>query len=153
MSGGIGVATVGFDGLKLFLKTIESKVKSFDTIQKRIGLRIKNEAIKDHFDKKESPTGEKWADLSDDYKEKKLKKKGVLDILVGSGRRGRLRKSIGFRYDSTTLVIGAGNSDIEYAATHNFGDPKRNIPKREFIGLGTQENEIINEEILRWISK
>ncbi|HOV13027.1 MAG TPA: phage virion morphogenesis protein [Spirochaetota bacterium] len=140
----------GFDRLKIFLRKIKSEEGDFETLQKRIGFRITNTAIPDHFEKKESPEGEKWADLSDDYKKRKLKKKGTLDILKS---RGNLFESIGFRYDSTMLVIGAGNSDVKYAATHNFGDKKRNIPKREFIGLGKQENEIIEEEILRWISQ
>jgi hypothetical protein len=35
-----------------------------------------------------------------------------------------------FRVEQGQVIIG---SNVAYAATHNYGDPKRNIPKRQFL--------------------
>ena len=56
------------------------------------------------------------------------------------------------------LYIGAGNEDVPYARIHNQGgEAGRNgnvkIPKREYLGFGKQENDIINEELKIWIGE
>ena len=36
-------------------------------------------------------------------------------------------------------------TNVEYAATHNFGDPKRNIPARPFNQFTDEDNDEINQ--------
>jgi phage gpG-like protein len=51
-------------------------------------------------------------------------------ILVDTAR---LRNSLHAIHEGRTFGVG---TDVVYAATHNYGDPRRNIPRRMFVPDG-----------------
>jgi phage virion morphogenesis protein len=143
----------GLETIKDFFEKVDKKVSSVDKLYDKVGRRIINEAVFDHFAKKENPDGKPWEKLNADYEEQKIEKKGVSDILIWNGE---LRDSVGCKTENLKLFIGAGNEDIPYAKIHNEGGKAgRNknveIPKREYLGFGNKEEQIINEEIKNWI--
>lgn len=149
----MGVAFRGFDEVDYFIWNVDKKVSEYDVLLNKIGFRIANEAIPDHFAKKESPKGEPWKALNPEYQDLKIKKKGTADILV---YEGKLKDSVGYKAQGAKLFVGAGNEDVPQARLHNEGgEAGRNhsveMPKREFVGFGKQEGNIINDSIQWWI--
>lgn len=105
-------------------------------------------AIDDNFETEGTASGDKWEELSNDYKIKKIKEYGAgKKILEASGD---LRTRFIGKVTSNDLTIG---SPKEYAAVHNFGYEERNIPKREIIRFSDQQIEDIVFELHWWYIK
>ncbi|OHD14390.1 MAG: phage virion morphogenesis protein [Spirochaetes bacterium GWD1_27_9] len=141
---------LGIDELKKFIGVLEENMSADarKKVLKKIGSRITNEVIPDYFQEKKGPNGEKWADLKDPYKGQKIKKKGTTDILVSEGK---LLRSVGYKENENQVVVGAGDaSDVPYARSHNNGYKERNLEARQFIGIGEEEQQRIDEEIYDW---
>ncbi len=67
--------------------------------------------------------------------------------------RGHLRDTL--RYQATAKQMELGTNRI-YGATHQFGDPQRNIPERKWLGLSEADRRMIVEvlhDLLRRILK
>ena len=79
-------------------------------------------------------------------KKKRGKKavKGRPKILQNTGR---LKRSILARNTKTEAIVG---TNTKYAATHNFGDLNRNIPKRKFMGLNRDQRIKYKDWIIKW---
>ncbi len=105
-------------------------------------------AIYDNFDTEGTASGDKWEELSKDYKARKVKEYGedkkILEV------SGHLKTSFIDQVKSDSLTIG---SPEDYAAVHNFGYEDRNIPKREIIRFSDQQIEDIVFEIHWWYLK
>lgn len=70
-----------------------------------------------------------------------LRRTGLLMKSVTTpGAKGNL-----YRVDGTNLVWG---TDLVYAAVHNYGDPKKNIPQREFLKIRKEWQDKINDYII-----
>ena len=121
-------------------------------------------ATRQRFDRERAPDGTRWAPLSDAT----LRRKMLKGIKRGRGRKrrrlttrsgntkigaiealarasilvetGALRDTLRYRITATSVKFG---TDRKYGATHQFGDPKRNIPARPFIGLSDDDREAI----------
>lgn len=80
-----------------------------------------------------------------------LKKKKGKNAVVGRAKilqnRGDLRRSIHARSTKTEAIVG---TSIKYAAVHNFGYPKRNIPQRRFMGLNRGQRLKYKDWIRKW---
>lgn len=80
-----------------------------------------------------------------------LKKKRGKRAVKGRSRilsnTGRLRNSIRARNTRREAIVG---TNVKYAATHNFGYPKRNIPQRRFMGLNRGQRIKYKEWIIMW---
>jgi phage gpG-like protein len=63
---------------------------------------------------------------------------------------GQLEDSISADYDEFSAVVGT--NDIR-AATHQFGDPDRNIPGRSFLELTDGDLDKIENDALKWLEK
>ena len=101
---------------------------------------LMHEDIIKHFDQdKAGSTGSPWA------KTKKSHSSG--DILI---RTGTLRGSFFERYSETFPEVG---TQIEYAAVHNFGYKKKNIPQREFLWISSTAEEQIERVFAEIIPK
>lgn len=149
----MAMAIKGLDEVQNFIGAIADKMSDTDTLLKKIGFRITNEAVHDHFVKKESPDGEAWPDLNPDYKTQKIAKKGSVDVLIWNRK---LADSVGFKVKDVRLFVGAGNEDVPYARIHDEGgETGRNhavkMPVRKYLGFGKQESEIITEMVGQWI--
>ncbi len=101
-------------------------------------------SIRQHFDLQQAPDGTPWAPLSPNTS---TEKKSVNKILHGENLL--LRDKIHFQTDDRSVEVG---TDLDYAATHQFGDPDRNIPARPFLGIGPEDEtdiiEILQEHLL-----
>lgn len=93
----------------------------------------------ERWDRQVDPEGRRWTPLSPRYQRRKKKHKDrilVLDEL--------LRDLLHYQAGADRLDFGTSSL---YGATHQFGDPTRNIPARPFLGIsGDDEREI--QEIL-----
>jgi len=94
------------------------------------------ESTQKRFQTQQSPSGESWQSLSaKTIKNKKRKDK----ILTESGT---LADTLHYLLSGHHLEFG---SNMEYAATHQFGREDGNIPAREFLGVSAEdENEILH---------
>ncbi len=144
----IKVKTEGLDAFISWLDEAEDAVGEAKKLLKRVGRGIVDEIVMDAFKDKKSPEGTPWKELTEKYRARK----GKDDILV---KEGNLRKSVGFKVKSLKLYVGAGSPDIPYAAVHQFGYKKKNIPERAYLPTKrTKElTEIMDDVLSIWLKK
>ena len=106
--------------------------KSLD--MKEIAIRGHADVI-DHFQKEAGPSSS-WANTKRGGK-----------ILQDTGR---LKQSIRTSYSKRIAQV---RTNMEYAATHNFGFKKKNIPQREFMYLSKKAIEKIKKRLLQMAVK
>ena len=95
------------------------------------------EATEDRFVEQVDPAGRPWAPLSPRYKKRKRRHQDLILALDGY-----LKGTLAKRVSAGRLEIG---SNRVYAATHQLGDKRRNIPARPFLGLsGADKAEILS---------
>lgn len=94
----------------------------------------------DRFREEVAPDGTPWAPLSPRYRRRKRRNADKILMLDGF-----LRDLLRYREDGQTLEFGTARP---YGATHQFGDPDRNIPARPFLGI-SDDDEIEILAILR----
>ena len=89
------------------------------------------------------PDGQRWAPLSEKYAQRKKRHADLILVL-----NEYLADSFRHSASRNDLVVG---TDRVYAATHHFGDPKRGIPARPFIGINDDDQAeiiaIINDHL------
>lgn len=106
--------------------------------------------IIDHFDQEQGPDG-KWIRWSDLYR-KHLEKigRGGNKILNFSGRlRGSITPQKGKKKTSSLGVLLYSN--IEYAAAHQYGNQKRNLPARPFMWLSGEGMKNLVQQTQKWL--
>ena len=97
------------------------------------------ESTQNRMSQEQTPSGEAWEPL----RPSTIKQKAV------SGQSGKtlrgygtLADTLNYQLSDNQLMFG---SNMEYAATHQFGRESANIPAREFLGFSdSDENEILN---------
>jgi phage virion morphogenesis protein len=100
------------------------------------------ESTQDRMNQEVSPDGTPWEPLSINTLEQKDLTNQSDKILRGYGTMADM---LSYQVSGNQLMFG---SNMEYAATHQFGRDSANIPARPFLGVnGDDETEII--EILR----
>lgn len=108
-------------------------------------------SVDDRFDRREAPDGTPWEPVSDEYAKRKAagkatKRSGVVTDPRNVLELSRdLRRLTRYQVDGEMLLIG---SDREYAATHQFGDPKRGISARPIYGLSDEDREEIGQLVV-----
>lgn len=93
---------------------------------------------------KTAASGIPWEALQSTYQEAKTQKSsgGLLEYT------GHLLDSIRSDLQGNTVEVG---SNLVYAATHQFGDPERNIKARPYLGV-SERNEVEMRETMRdWL--
>ena len=96
------------------------------------------ESTQDRMSREESPDGKAWEPLSVNTLEQK-------DLTNQSGKilrgYGTLADLLSYQINGNQLMFG---SNMEYAATHQFGRDSANIPARPFLGINNEdESEIV----------
>lgn len=97
-----------------------------------LGAEVESQTRRRIQSDKASPSGEPWAAWSPQYAETRHAGQSLLQSL------GPLLNSISYQVQGSSVLVG---SPMVYAATHNFGDPERGIPQREFLGVEGQDFE------------
>ena len=113
-------------------------------------------ATRERFDREQAPDGTPWEPLSDAT----LRRKMLKGVKRGRGqkrrrlttRAGNTKSGAIARLAQARILVESGDlrdtlhylatadrlkfgTDRKYGATHQFGDPERNIPARPFLGL------------------
>lgn len=123
---------------------------------------------RERYDKEQAPDGTPWEPLADSTLRRKMLKgvsrgkgkkrksmttgKGTKAGAINALARGKILVESSdmrdlMRYQASGTGVQFG-SDRIYFATQHFGDPKRNIPAREVLGLSDQDQA----EVLRIIN-
>jgi len=132
------------------LKRIEDKLKRIKKLREPLFLigQALESSTKLRFNHGVDPTGKKWQKRSPKYIEQLRRQRRLTPrVLVVSGN---LQRSIDFKSDNSKVVVG---TPVEYSAVHQTGEPKKNIPQREFLGLSKLDKERIEEIIEKHIEK
>jgi len=135
-------------------------------------------ATRQRFDREQAPDGSPWEPLS----ETTLRRKMLKGVKRGRGQKrrrlttragntkagaitrlahasilvesGDLRDTLRYHATADSLEFG---TDRKYGATHQFGDKKRNIPARPFLGLSDADRaeivSILREHLARAMEK
>lgn len=92
---------------------------------------------RERFNRQRDPQGKPWAPLSPKYRARKKRNQDKILVL-----RGYLSGLLRYQAGGSRLELG---TDRVYGATHQFGDPKRNIPARPFLGLSEEDRGMVLE--------
>ena len=142
------------------LKNLERRVNAvknmYDTsfLTRKISLDMKT-VTNMRFRNEVDPDGRPWKGLKPRTIVARynsgLKKKRGKKAVVGRGKilqnRGDLMRSIHPRNTRTEAIVGTA---LKYAAVHNFGYLKRNIPQRRFMGLNRGQRIKYKDWIIKW---
>lgn len=141
------VKVSGLTGLTSKYKAKAAGLKDMARFWGKVGDWFIKQTIKERFDKERAPGGTPWPPWSEGYRERMAKKgKGGNKILADTGE---LRRSLHREAKRGSVVVGTAK---EYAATHQFGDARRNIPARPFLGINEQDKEEIRKKVARYIA-
>lgn len=121
----------------------------WDRIYAAIALILEG-ATKENFDNEAAPDGTPWEPLKHPRRrstgqDKILQDTGLLKASLSAQGQYHIQ-----RHDGRAFEWG---TNLDYAATHQFGDPDRNIPARPFVGLNDEVlaeiEELLIDEIQR----
>ncbi len=101
----------------------------------------------ERFNQEVDPDGNPWEELAPATKKQKNKGYYVDGVLVPLrspdrtllGLQWNLQDQIVTDADTYSAMFGIGNDSEQYAPTHHFGDPRRNIPARPLLGIGDED--------------
>ena len=101
------------------------------------------------FENEQEPSGTAWQQLAPTTQADK-KRKGLSPKTLT--RTSQLARSVLADWDNSSAVAG---TNLVYAATHQFGsaDDGRNIPARPIFGIGSQDEQLIQNELAQFVSK
>lgn len=131
-----GFVSVDVTGSSSIVNAFNRLIKNIDDTSpalRDIGEYL-TESTQQRFEDMETPDGEKWEELAPGTI---AKKKRVDRILTESGT---LADTLNYQLGNDQLMFG---SNLEYAATHQFGRDNANIPAREFLGFSEQDEDEI----------
>ena len=129
-----------------YLRALEERVDNMTPVYRDIGEYMIG-STQDRFSDEESPDGEAWEPLSNNYRRRK--KKNVDKILVLDGY---MRDLLAYQANSDSMQLGTNRIQ---GATHQFGDDSRNIPERPFLGFSAEDSDeilqIVHQHLLKAI--
>jgi phage virion morphogenesis protein len=105
------------------------------------------EQTRERFETQKDPDGNTWKALAqktlDYYERRKKGSTSSRSILVGEGL---LRDSLTSKVQggAWSVLVGA---TMEYAAVHQFGWPKKNIPPRPYLGVSPEDAKAIETAV------
>ena len=136
----ISVNVVGINEVRASFKRMRDRTSQPMTAMEIIAAKGWKDVI-DHFSEEKSDFGS-WPSL------KRPRPSGGNKILQDTGR---LRMSNRWR------TVGSEEAhvfnQVEYAAVHNYGSQKKNIPQRKFLWLSDSARVSVQRTILRWIAE
>jgi phage virion morphogenesis protein len=131
----VDIRVEGLDRVNRELKRLKRKVKNLKPFYDKAKFIMFKDIIR-HFVQERSPKG-KWKRLkSSTLKARRAGKGHGTKVLQDTGK---LKQVTPFSSRKTAIV----GTNLKYAKTHNFGDTKRKIPKREFMWLSDRAGKQI----------
>jgi phage virion morphogenesis protein len=115
------------------LNELQRKVSDLTPVMKNIGeyMLLSTDT---RFRTETDPYGNRWQPNSPRTTARKRAEGRLIRVLQSTGR---LRSSISYKADRTSVVIG---TNVSYAAKHQLG---QGVPKREFLGINEKDNQEI----------
>jgi phage virion morphogenesis protein len=115
------------------LNELQRKVSDLTPVMKNIGeyMLLSTDT---RFRTETDPYGNGWQPNSPRTIARKRAEGRLIRVLQSTGR---LRSSISYKADRTSVVIG---TNVSYAAKHQLG---QGVPKREFLGINEKDNQEI----------
>jgi phage virion morphogenesis protein len=102
---------------------------------------------RDRFDRQQDPEGKPWAPLSDKYRARKRRNKDKILVLDSY-----LKDLLRYQIEAGGQVLRFGTDRI-YGATHQFGDDKRNIPARPFLGISEGDRRMVVDVLNKYLAR
>jgi phage virion morphogenesis protein len=134
----VSVDVIGSSSVANALNRLIKKVDDSSPALRDIGEHLL-ESTQDRMSDEVDPQGQAWELLSVNTIEQKSLSSQSNKILRGYGT---LADTLNYQLNGDQLLFG---SNMEYAATHQFGREDANIPAREFLGFSDEdENEILD---------
>lgn len=99
-----------------------------------VGMEVETQTRRRLQDDKAAADGSPWPEWSADYARTRHSGHSLLQ------GEGHLQGSITYEVRGDSVLVG---SPLVYAATHQYGDPARSIPQREFLGLAGEDYEAV----------
>lgn len=144
MAGASDLIRIDYDdaAVRQSLKKLLDKLGNLKPVFQDIGesLLISH---RERFERAISPDGIPWAELSPDYQKRKRRNRDKILVLDGWLRQ--------LHYIANDAELDLGTDRI-YGATHQFGDPARNIPARPFLGLDEAERATVLDLLEEWMA-
>lgn len=136
MAAGLTSLSVDISQLEAVRRGLEGASKDMKgAILDAVGAELESSTVRRIDEEQASPDGQDWPIWSERYRETRT---GQHSLLIGEGA---LINSI------THIVDGRGfidvGSNLIYAATHQFGDPDRNIPERPYLGVSASDENVV----------
>lgn len=130
------------------LDNLSRRLSDMSPVMNRVA-QVMEEGTRKHFEEERGPDGQKWKPLADSTLLAYMRRASPGGLLTKRGNtRAKAIKALAQKKilrDSGDLSHLLGrqvtassaqlSSNMKYAATHQFGDDKRNIPARPFFGF------------------
>lgn len=115
-------------------------------LQEGLAAEVEDQTRRRISEEKAAPDGAEWPDLSAKYAAKKahVSSGGLLE----SG--GDLLDSIHSELSGGAVEVG---SNLVYAAPHQYGWDKKNIPQREYLGLSDENKRDLDSLVSDWLEE
>lgn len=143
MAGSFLEITVDDRELSAALQKLQAKLGDLAPVFRDLGEHLLT-STRERFSSQTGPDGRSWPALSPDYAKHKPKNKDKILTLDGF-----LRGLMAVQVSPTALKVG---TPLIYGATHQFGDPRRSIPARPFLGLSDQDRADTLDILSEWLS-
>ena len=141
MAGSFVEITVADAEIRKALEQLQAKLGDLTPVFRDLGEALKI-SHRERFSRGVGPDGQPWPELSPGYRATKKKNKDKKLVLDGWLRE------LHYQAGGTELRLG---TDRLYGATHQFGDPARNIPARPFLGLDDAERAYVIAVLSEWL--
>ena len=109
-----------------------------------IGVEMKDQTV-ERFETKESPDGDTWKSIAEStrrYYERQTKSAPEPPLVFVGMLRLSLTSEV--QDGAWSVLVGA---TMEYAAVHQFGWPKKNIPARPYLGISPDDTKAIENAV------
>lgn len=133
------------------LGRIEERIEQIAGVDRRAlldvaGATVESQTRRRIEDDKTGPDGVAWPAWSERYAQTRH---GNQSLLEGEGD---LLDSIGYVVDLSGDSVEIG-SNLVYAATHQAGDERRNIPARPYIGLSSDDESELEQVVDAFVAE
>jgi phage virion morphogenesis protein len=131
-----GFVSVDVTGSSSIVNAFNRLIKNIDDTSPaliEIGEHLLDSTQK-RFEEMKTPGGDSWEELAPAT----IKQKKRTDRILRE--TGTLADTLNYQLGNDQLRFG---SNLEYAATHQFGRDNANIPAREFLGFSEQDEDEI----------
>ena len=141
MAGSFLEITVNDAEISALLQKLQAKLGDLTPVFRDLGEALQV-SHRERLTRAVAPDGASWPDLSPKYRARKKKNKDKLLVLDGWLRE--------LHYQAAPDALRIGTTQL-YGATHQFGDPARNIPARPFLGLDDAERAYVIAVLSEWL--